>query len=701
MKMKRLITSVLLLLAFLFPVAPAYAYDFEVDGIYYNFRSDAGIVEVTESPSTNKYSGAVTIPETVTYNGSTYTVKVIDDWAFSGCNGLTSVTIGNSVSIIGIQAFAHCDNLTSVNIGSAVTYIGDNVFSYTRNLSHLVVASENPRYDSRDDCNAVILTANNILWAGCQSTVIPNSVTGIRMGAFAGCVGLTSVVIPGSVTGIGTGAFSGCANLESIIVDNGNAAYDSRDNCNAIIETASNRLFAGCQNTVIPSTVTSIGDYAFAGMSGLTSIAIPESVTAIGENAFQDCSGLTSVAIPSSVTSIGKYAFMRCSGLTSVTIPSSVTSIMEGMFLMCSGLTSVTIPCSVTSIGNYAFVECSGLTCLTIPGSVSAIGTWAFWKCTGLTDVYSHIADLSSVTCGSATFYLSDKNYSGRTLHVPQGAADAYQADEHWYPYFEQIVDDVMPEEYLRGDVNLDGEIDLSDINAVVDIILGRDIYAARADVNSDGEITIADINVIIDIIVSAHEEPEHEWVDLGLPSGTLWATCNVGANAPEEFGHQFAWGETAPKETYSWDTYKWCENGLLTRYCNDSSFGPVDNKVELDPEDDAAYVNWGPSWRMPTVAQLEELYDNCTQQWTTMNGVKGILVTGPNGNTMFLPAAGFNWGDNNTGEGTSGDIWSRELYTNICDFAYRLMFHYEGWRAPSTGTRSFGSTVRAVRIPF
>ena len=280
-------------------------------------------------------------------------------------------------------------------------------------------------------------------------------------------------------------------------------------------------------------------------------------------------------------------------------------------------------------------------------------------------------------------------------------AADAYQTDEKWYTYFGQIVDDVMPEEYLRGDVNLDGEVDLSDINAVVDIILGRDIYAARADVNSDGEITIADINVIIDIIVRAHEEPEHEWVDLGLPSGTLWATCNVGANAPEEFGHQFAWGETAPKETYSWDTYKWCEDGLLTKYCNNSSDGTVDNKVELDPEDDAAYVNWGPSWRMPTVAQLEELYDNCTQQWTAMNGVKGILVTGPNGNTMFLPAAGFNWGDNNTGEGTSGDIWSRELYTSYCTFALDLMYHYEGWRVPAKGTRAFGNTVRAVRVPF
>ena len=520
MKMKRLITSALL--ALLMPVA-AYAYDFEVDGIYYNYRNDAGTVEVTESPSSNRYAGDVTIPETVTYKGSTYTVKVISDWAFTGCNGLTSVAIGDSVSMIGFEAFAHCDNLTSVSIGSAVTYIGNNAFSSSRNLSHLIVASDNRKYDSRDDCNAVIMTATSVLVAGCRNTVIPGSVTGIwtsafagcseltsvdipgsvtviAMEAFSGCSGLTSLTIPASVTKIGLGAFNGCANLQSIIVENGNTAYDSHDNCNAIIETASNTLIAGCQNTVIPISVTSIGDFAFAGMSGLTSITIPESVTAIGENAFQDCSGLTSVTIPSSVSSIGNYAF----------------TIGEGMFLMCSGLTSVRIPGSVTSIGNFAFVECGGLTSVTIPGSVTAIGTRAFWNCSGLTDVYSHITDLSRMTYGSGAFYLSDKNYSGRTLHVPQGAADVYQTDEKWYPYFGRIVDDVMPEEYLRGDVNLDGDVDISDLNTLVNIILGGGIYTARADVNSDGEITIADINVIIDVIVSGHEEPEHEYVDLG-----------------------------------------------------------------------------------------------------------------------------------------------------------------------------------------
>ena len=250
----------------------------------------------------------------------------------------------------------------------------------------------------------------------------------------------------------------------------------------------------------------------------------------------------------------------------------------------------------------------------------------------------------------------------------------------------------------LYGDVNGDLEVNIADINAVINVILdGTDINPA-ADVNGDGEINIADVNAIIDIILK--DEPvsvEHEWVDLGLPSGTLWATCNVGASSPEEFGHHFAWGETEPKETYSWPTYKWIEDDL-TKYCTDDRYGTVDNKTELDPEDDAAYVNWGPQWRMPTVEQLTELYNNCTQRWTAMNGVKGILVTGPNGNTMFLPAAGFNWADNNTGEGTSGDCWSRELYPSRDDFACQLMFHYEGWRAPSQSPRSFGSSVRAVR---
>ena len=256
--------------------------------------------------------------------------------------------------------------------------------------------------------------------SGLTSVTIPNSVTSIGFSAFFGCSGLTSITIPNSVTSIGDHAFSGCSGLTTITVDTGNAVYDSRNNCNAIIKTASNKLIAGCKNTVIPNSVTSIGDKAFIDCSGLTSITIPNSVTSIGGSAFYGCSGLTSINIPNSVTSIGGFAFYNCSSLTSINIPNSVTSIGGSAFRGCSGLTSITvetgnavydsrnncnaiinttsnelvagckntvIPNSVTSIGQYAFRECSSLTSVTIPNSVTSIGRFAFSGCSGLTSV--------------------------------------------------------------------------------------------------------------------------------------------------------------------------------------------------------------------------------------------------------------------------------------------------------------------------
>ena len=216
------------------------------------------------------------------------------------------MTIGNSVKSIGESAFAYCSGLTSVTIGNSVTSIGDRAFDQ--------------------------------------------------------CSGLTSVTIPNSVTTIGEEVFGNCSRLNSVIVDKNNGTYDSRDNCNAIIKTSTNKLIVGCKNTTIPNSVTSIGDRAFYGCSELTSVTIPNSVTSIGESAFYGCSGLTSAIIGNSVKSIGESAFDSCSGLTSVTIGNSVTSIGQEAFCGCSGLTSVTIGNSVTSIGEIAFYGCSGLT---------------------------------------------------------------------------------------------------------------------------------------------------------------------------------------------------------------------------------------------------------------------------------------------------------------------------------------------------
>ncbi len=166
--------------------------------------------------------------------------------------------------------------------------------------------------------------------------------------------------------------------------------------------------------------------------------------------------------------------------------------------------------------------------------------------------------------------------------------------------------------------------------------------------------------------------------VDLGLPSGLKWASCNVGATKPEEYGEYFAWGETEPKTDYSWLTYKWCNGSYdtKTKYNTSSSYGTVDNKTVLDPEDDAANVNWGGSWRMPTAEECDELINNCTWTWTTENGVKGSKLTGPNGKSIFLPAAGDREGAGFLFAGSFGYYWSSSLDTGDPDKAYNFFFN-------------------------
>ena len=163
---------------------------------------------------------------------------------------------------------------------------------------------------------------------------------------------------------------------------------------------------------------------------------------------------------------------------------------------------------------------------------------------------------------------------------------------------------------------------------------------------------------------ISLKENSNHEYIDLGL--SVKWATCNVGANNPEEYGDYFAWGEVEPKMEYNWRTYKWCEGvqNTQTKYCTNSSNGTVDNKTVLDKEDDAAAVNWGGAWRMPTKEEQDELHQQCTWTWTTQNGVNGYTVTGSNGNSIFIPAAGYRGDSSLSFAGGYGYYWSSSLYT-------------------------------------
>jgi len=257
----------------------------------------------------------------------------------------------------------------------------------------------------------------------------------------------------------------------------------------------------------------------------------------------------------------------------------------------------------------------------------------------------------------------------------------------------------------INGDVNGDLEVNIADVNAVIDIILTDSGNLTAGDVNGDHEVNIADVNTIISIILSGPApDLEHDYVDLGLPSGTLWATRNVGASAPEEYGDYFAWGETEPKNDYDWSTYKWCNGSMtkLTKYCLYSYYGYndfVDDKTELDPADDAACAHY-PGGRMPSLVQIQELCDNCTCQWTQRNGVNGQLVTGPNGNTMFLPAAGGRWGESLYDAGSYGYYWSRTLYSGHPYNAGYLYFYSTAWSRWNNGIyRYYGHTVRAVRV--
>ena len=410
------------------------AYDFEVDGLYYNITNDTlapYTAEVTHKESSwgsgsGTYPGLeiANIPESVIYEHKTYNVTSIGYHAFSWCEGLKSVTIPNSVTSIAGSAFEYCKGLTSITIPNSVTSIGVCTFEYCTGLTSITIPNSvtsiggaafrgctgltsitipnsvtdiggfafdgTPWYNNQPDG---VVFINNVLYRykgempDNTSITVENGTISIASCAFAGCKGLTSIIIPNSVTSIGTAVFQGCTNLTSIVVESDNPNYDSRNNCNAIIETKSNALVASCRTTIIPNSVTSIGDYAFYGCTGLTSITIPNGVTSIGYYAFYGCTGLTSITIPNGVTSIGYSAFDGCTGLTSITIPNGVTSIEDDTFWGCTGLTSITIPNGVTSIGYYAFKGCTSLTSITIPNSVTSIGYSAFDGCTSLTSI--------------------------------------------------------------------------------------------------------------------------------------------------------------------------------------------------------------------------------------------------------------------------------------------------------------------------
>lgn len=448
----------------------------KVNGIYYNFNGSEASVERN---NTDKYSGDIVVPSYVTYNNKTYTVTSVGWLAFYQCYELTSVSLPStikkfdsqifrdcwklkSVNIpesitkldlytfencyslekiqlpknlveIGTGAFENCSSLTDIIIPKTVTRISSDAFEGCSSLQSIVVESGNTVYDSRNNCNAIISTSNNQLLQGCNNSFIPEGVTYIYYNAFKGMAGLKAIHIPASVETIGNQAFVGCSSLNTITVETSNPNYDSRNNCNAIIRTSTNELIFGCQNTTIPSDVTSIGYAAFYECKSLKEIDLG-SITNIGYNAFYGCTGITSLHIPSSVTSIEGSAFYGCTGLTTLYIPANVTSIANGAFGGCFNLESIVvedgnanysspnhcnaiietstktlvagcnntiIPADIKTIGASAFEGCNSIKSQIIPSEVTTIGYKAFMGCNGLTDV---VLPSTVVSIGSNAF---------------------------------------------------------------------------------------------------------------------------------------------------------------------------------------------------------------------------------------------------------------------------------------------------------
>ena len=383
--------------------AKAYAYDFEVNGIYYSFVSRTKVNVAAKPTLTNgqlvanaKYTGDIVIPTSVTYLDTKYFVVGIEDDVFKNSTELTSIQIGSNVSSIQENAFEGCSNLTKVILYG--NHIISKDYTYSSNLANIFgeqvttyVIGNNAKsigayafYKCRNLQSVTIgsgVTTIGVhafaLCSGLTSITIPNSVTTIGTSAFAVCSSLTSISIPNSVTSIGDNVFSGCSNLTSITLPNN-------------ITTIGNTVFNCCSNLssiAIPNSVTSIGERAFYQCYGLTSVILPEGLTTIGKDAFHQCNNLSSVNIPSTVTTIDDQAFYGCKALTSITIPKSVTTIGTDVFNQCKGLTSVTFEQGLTVIGNYTFRHCDALTSVTIPGSMKEINERAFDECKGLTEV--------------------------------------------------------------------------------------------------------------------------------------------------------------------------------------------------------------------------------------------------------------------------------------------------------------------------
>ena len=570
-----------ILFAFLLALFPLFTFAdaVEIDGIYYNLISKTKVAEVTTNP--NKYSGVVEIPSSIVYGETEYDVKTIGTSAFYYCTGVTSIIMPNSIKTIGRCAFQYCTNLETIVIPEGVEELPSNVFQY--------------------------------------------------------CYKLKSINIPSSITKIGEYAFEYCGvtryNIESIeswlnITFEGNSSLD----------TGERHLYINNEeitDITIPDNINTIKRGILANCSGIKTIQFHDRITSIEYAAFYRCVNLTDICLPERITSIDQMAFYECSGLKTINVPNGITT-LDNVFAGCSALTEIIIPAGIKKLTGYTFYGCTSLSSIILPNSLEKIGKCSFDGCSnletikigsGVTSVewnaFANCEKLSDVYCYAKSVpntnasVFSDSYIEYANLHVPSSSIEQYKSSSPWKSFGNIIGIPMYNLTYL-----VDNEVYKSyEIEEGATITPEAEPTKEGYTFSGWGEIPAT--MPAHDVTVTGTFTPaEREYVDLGLPSGRLWAKTNYGAATESEYGEYMDWrSRNAIQET------------------------------------------WGEEWATPSSSDMAELYNYCTFTWETLNSVYGCRVTGRNGNSIFLPAAGYKLDGYNVMVGQGIYYWDNNEY--------------------------------------